>query len=110
MTMVIDTNSINSSALGKPRSDASGSATSDKNAATGQLAETKATSSSSADTFELSAQAQNLNSIQQSLQNLPEIDDAKVSAIKQSINDGSYSINIEALADKIIADDQNFFV
>lgn len=63
---------------------------------------------SSDDTVKLSDQAKDIARIQRALAQLPEIDEAKVQDIREQISKGSYSVDVEALAEKILADDQFF--
>lgn len=115
--MVIDINNISSQPAGKPRSDIADGAATDVNQATTQATAPSSSagavvndSSTNADTVQLSDQAQELNRIQQSLKSFPDVDNAKVEAIRAQIASGSYQVNAEQLADKIIADDANFYL
>ena len=105
--MVIDINNISPQPSGKPRNGtADGTAA---ETATPKV-DTANTSSSAVDTFELSDQAKSLARVQQALQGSPEVDEAKVQAITQQIANGTYQVNAEQLADKILADDSNFLL
>ena len=62
-----------------------------------------ASSSGSAEgSVKISQQARQLNDIQQTLLDTPEVDQNKVEAIRQSIESGQYEIDSHAIADKII--------
>lgn len=50
---------------------------------------------------ELSPQAQNLRDVEKNLSQLPEVDQARVSHIKDALRDGSYSVDPARLAAKI---------
>ena len=50
----------------------------------------------------ISQQARQLNDIQQALLDTPEVDQAKVDAIRQSIENGEYEINSSKIAEKMI--------
>ena len=59
----------------------------------------------SEDTVQLSDQAQDIARIQRALAQLPEIDEARVKEIRDQIANGTYTVDVEALAEKILADD-----
>lgn len=106
--MVIDiNNSINPAQPGKRNGGADASAQ-DKNAVGNQASTSESTTSTASDTVELSSQAQDLNRIREELAELPEVDESRVAQIRQQIADGSYSIDAEQIASKILLNDQNF--
>lgn len=111
--MVNDINNINAPQPGKPRNGSNGgvdnvAVNSSGNA--GSNASAPDTNNSSADTVQLSAQAQELSRIQSDLQSAPDVDEARVSEIRDSITDGSYTVDANRLAARILADEQNFGV
>jgi len=57
---------------------------------------------STADTVSLTETSAQLRSIESSLAALPVVDTQRVEAIKQSIADGSYQIDAQSVADKLI--------
>ncbi len=57
---------------------------------------------SSADTVSLTETSSQLRSIESSLSALPVVDTQRVEAIKQSIADGSYQIDAQSVANKLI--------
>lgn len=57
----------------------------------------------------LSDQSKELKKLEQSLSEMPEIDDAKVDQIRKSLADGSYKIDANALAQKMLDMDQSIF-
>ncbi len=59
-------------------------------------------SGSAEGSVKISQQARQLNDIQQTLLDTPEVDQNKVEAIRQSIENGQYEIDSQAIADKII--------
>lgn len=63
-----------------------------------QSSQTESTSSVS-----LSAQAQQLQAIEEKLRDLPEVDNERVSQIKQAIADGSYQVDSSRIADKLLS-------
>ncbi len=57
------------------------------------------------DNVSLSSQAQTLGRLEQAMQKSPEVDEAKVSAIKQAIAEGRYQINSDRIAERMLAQD-----
>jgi len=104
--MVNDVNPVNSSIVGSSRSAEQNKLA--KTSAQEQGVEKRSPTDSNADTVQLSDQAQEMARVQRSLAQLPEIDKAKVDEIRQQIESGSYSVDVEALADKILNDEQFF--
>ncbi|PCI22392.1 MAG: flagellar biosynthesis anti-sigma factor FlgM [Piscirickettsiaceae bacterium] len=58
------------------------------------------------DSVDLTEAASRIQSIEQSLSNIPIIDDTRVESISNSINDGSYTVDNEKIADQIIASEE----
>lgn len=54
------------------------------------------------DSIQLTDTAAKLQQIEQSLSDIPIVDNARVDAISQSIDDGQYQINDHKIADRII--------
>lgn len=106
--MVIDTNSINSAQPGKRNGSADSTALDQKAAGNNSPEQVKTASPTTTDTVKLSSQAQSLSSLQETLGNLPEVDEARVEQIRQQIADGSYRVNAEQIATAILRDDQSF--
>ncbi|GAA6131676.1 flagellar biosynthesis anti-sigma factor FlgM [Halopseudomonas sabulinigri] len=104
--MVIDFNSPNGP-NGAGRSNQT-SSTSGKRDATLDNAE-KATSgatqeaTSERSSVSLSQQAQQLQAIEERLRELPEVDSERVNQIKQAIADGSYQVDSNRIADKLLS-------
>lgn len=108
--MVAEINNVNAPAPGKPRNgggDAVDNNTVGERSPSSSPA-TSASTSSSSDTVQLSSQAQQLSRIQQGLQDLPEVDLARVAQLREQISRGEYVVDAEAVAAKIIASEQNF--
>jgi len=57
---------------------------------------------STADTVSLTETSAQLRSIESSLASLPVVDTQRVESIKQAIADGSYQVDAQAVADKLI--------
>lgn len=51
----------------------------------------------------LSSQAQQLQAIEESLRELPEVDSERVARLRQAISDGSYQADSARIADKLLA-------
>lgn len=102
--MVIDgNNSINSGNIGTSRGKQTVSGYSGATPADAAKADT-----SSKDSVSLSAQAQNLSKLEANIQTSPEVNEDRVAAIKKAIADGSYQINADSIAGKLLAQDSLF--
>ncbi len=107
--MVNEVNSVNTGIAGSSRkADTSASKAAPTKGQPDAAEQQAANTGSNADTVQLSDQAKEIASIQRALAQLPEIDEARVQEIRDQIQSGSYSVDVEALADKILADDQFF--
>lgn len=60
------------------------------------------------DSVSVTNQAVLLRKLEESLSAIPEIDNAKVQAIKQSLADGSYTIDSEQLVSNLLSSEQDF--
>ncbi|BCD99258.1 flagellar biosynthesis anti-sigma factor FlgM [Marinagarivorans cellulosilyticus] len=99
--MVIDTGGVGKNRLhaptqdtGKTRGPSADNASNSANAA----------QASSGDNVSLSGAGQAMSRLESKVQSSPEVDTAKVAAIKQSIANGSFSPNPSAIADKMLSD------
>ena len=61
-----------------------------------------ASSSASADPVRITDQARTLAALEQTIQGLPEINEAKVAEFRRAIEEGRYEVNPERIADKLI--------
>lgn len=108
--MVIDSNSINPAQPGK-RNGGTDSAALDKRLAQsrGDNADEarRGEAAASSDTVELSPEARNLARLQQALADQPDIDEARVEALRQQVEDGTYQVDANSLAASILQSDQN---
>ena len=106
--MVNEVNSVNTGIAGSSRKADTAASADPKKTQAPASSQTNSSGSGTSDTVQLSDQAKEIASIQRALAQLPEIDEAKVQEIREQIENGTYSIDVEALADKILADDQFF--
>lgn len=99
--MALDINRLNSSST----SGMGGTkATTNKDAAPAPASDAKTTTTSaSGESVSLSAEAKQLSSLTAGLKDLPVVDSDKVSRLKQAIADGSYKVDSQKVADKLLA-------
>lgn len=97
--MAIDLNSLSGSLAGN-RVRTSGQASAKEDVSKSETHAPAQKTSTKSDTVQLSDEALRLNSLAQSAD---DIDESKVSAIKSSIEDGTYKIDYQALAKNIIS-------
>lgn len=60
------------------------------------------------DSVSLSAQAQELSRLESAAMNSADVDEAKVAAVKQALANGSYQIDAESIAQKMLDQDDMF--
>lgn len=58
------------------------------------------------DTVELTSSAKLLERLEKTLASMPEIDTARVAAVKAQIENGDYQIDVESIADALIRTDK----
>ena len=92
--MALDINRLNSSSAGIGNTKAA----STKDVSAAQTSDVKATQSTAS-----SAEAKQLSSLTAGLKDLPVVDSDKVSRLKQAIADGSYKVDSQKVADKLMA-------
>ncbi|APQ11208.1 flagellar biosynthesis anti-sigma factor FlgM [Pseudomonas oryzihabitans] len=99
--MALDINRLNSSST----SGMGGTkAATNKESAPAQTNDAKTTVSSvSGESVSLSAEAKQLSSLTAGLKDLPVVDSDKVNRLKQAIADGSYKVDSQKVADKLLA-------
>ena len=99
--MALDINRLNSSStsgIGNTK------AASVKEAAPAQTSDVKVGASTpSGESVSLSAEAKQLSSLTAGLKDLPVVDSDKVNRLKQAIADGSYKVDSQKVADKLLA-------
>lgn len=95
--MAIDLSSLSGNLAGRIRTG--GSVSGKEEASKSEAQAPNSQGNAKADSVQLSGEATRLNS---RVQSAPEIDESKVSAIRSSIEDGSYKVDYQALAKSII--------
>ena len=96
--MVIDSNHITGAGASRGRAS-----TTAATAASSPAAPTTPNSpAKTADSVQLSSQAQTMSRIESGIKSSPDVDSAKVEAIKTAIAEGRFEINAEAIADKML--------
>ncbi|MGI3130078.1 flagellar biosynthesis anti-sigma factor FlgM [Halopseudomonas pachastrellae] len=104
--MVIDFNSPNgANGVGRNSQANSAAAKREAGAVNDQSAQTAAQPAEQGDapsSVNLSAQAQQLQAIEEKLRELPEVDSERVSQLRQAIADGSYKPDSGRIADKLL--------
>ena len=68
----------------------------------------KTTAKPAGDNVSLSNEAQALGRLEQVMQKSPEVDEAKVAAIKQALAEGRYEVSSEKIAERMLAQDGLF--
>lgn len=63
---------------------------------------------SAKDVVEISSQAKVMKNLEAKLSQLPEIDQKRVDAIKSAIADGSYEVDTQSVADRMLQADDDF--
>jgi len=98
--MSIDINNINPLRPDSARSQGAGNEA--KTEVKGQIDTSQATASASTDNVSLSSTAKALTQIESDLKQLPDVNQAKVDAIKAKIDNGSYQIDSDNMAQKML--------
>jgi len=96
--MVIDPNSINTSAS----LTAKGKAVHSETSTTGKGGKPAPESASASDSVSLSSEAKSLGKLEAAVNSSSEVDSAKVSAIKAELSSGQYQIDASAIAASIL--------
>lgn len=92
----------NSTAVGTQRS-----ANTQASKSTEQSADAPVKTTGSGDQVAISSHAQRIQALEVRVQQFPEVDVARVEAIKQSISEGSYKVDAESTAEKMLALEQS---
>lgn len=109
--MAIDFNGVNNNTLNPQQKDgARQKANADTRSQTPPQSGEAAKQSAAQDTrVNLSPDAQNIKAAEQALQQQPDIDDAKVAELREALENGSFSVDAEKLAQKMLEVDQSIF-
>ena len=106
--MVNHINNVNGPQSGTARNSGSVDNNANSNGQANSRASTDALVDNTNDTVQLSARAQELGRIQRDLQALPEIDEARVNDIRERIDNGTYTVDADQVATRILANEQFF--
>lgn len=96
--MLINNNGINSNNLGN-------SSKLQTNADTNPKANTAVSNTSEGDSVNLSQAGSTLSRLETAVASASDVDTQKVDAIRKAIDEGSYTIDANAIAQKLLADD-----
>ncbi len=102
--MVIDSSNIRHNGVTQANTEA-GKARRGEAVEAKKAPETKDTSSGEGDSVSLSLTGKSLVSLETNLANTPDVDSAKVEALKAAVENGTYKMNAAAIADKMLAQD-----
>lgn len=98
--MATEINNVSGSQIGNV--GAGNAAHGSQAAAQNKTAESQGNPASSRDTVSLTPQAQQLRDLESRIADLPEVDSNRVNAIKDAIANGSYEIDANRIAEKMI--------
>ncbi len=100
--MSIDINNLNAGRPDAPKRQDGKQAVAEAKATSTQDTGKTQRESSTNDNVSLSSTARNLAQIESELKSLPEVDQARVDEIKARIDNGSYSVDADSLAQKLL--------
>ena len=107
--MSVDFNGIGPGQVNTQKTTADkSSATQSTQPSTAEQAKTQA-QGARGENVNLSSQAKNLKQLEQKLGNYPEMDDARIEQIRSALESGSYKIDAEKLAQKMLEMDESIF-
>ena len=98
--MATEINNVSGSIIGNVGTG--NAAQSGQGAAENKAAESQGNPASSRDTVSLTPEAQQLRDLESSIAELPEVDSGRVNAIKDAIADGSFEIDSNRIAEKLM--------
>lgn len=106
--MSVDLNGIGPGQVNTPRTTADKSSNQSAQAPSGE--QNKAQSPAArGENVNLSSQAKNLNQLEQKLGEYPEMDDDRIAQIRSALEDGSYKVDANKLAQKMLDMDKSIF-
>ena len=106
--MAIDFNGINSNALNPQKQTARQRSDSAAEGGTNKSGEAAQQPSNSTN-VNLSRDAQSIKAAESALQEQPSVDDSRVESIRQALEDGSFQIDADELAQKMLNVDESIF-
>lgn len=107
--MSVDLNGIGPGQVNNPRTTADKSSGSQNSQApTGEQSKAQG-AAARGDNVSLSNQAKNLKQLEQKLGEAPEMDDDRIAEIRSALEDGTYKVDAEKLAQKMLEMDKSIF-
>lgn len=108
--MSVDFNGIGPGQVNTQKSTADKSGAAQKTQPTAaEQAKTQSSGNARGENVSLSSQAKNLKQLEQKLGSYPEMDDDRIEQIKSALENGSYKIDAEKLAQKMLEMDESIF-
>lgn len=108
--MAVDINGINSGQVNPQRNNRTEQGGKAPATPTAQEQATAAASTASAsENVSLSSRAKGLKQTEQRLKDYPDVDDAKVDAIRAALQNGSFKVDAQKLAQKMLENDNSIF-
>jgi negative regulator of flagellin synthesis FlgM len=107
--MSVDFNGIGSGQVNNQRPSADKASGSDTPKQAGTEQAKQQASNARGENVNLSSQAKNLKQLEQKLGEYPEMDDDRIEQIRTALADGSYKIDAEKLAQKMLEMDKSIF-
>jgi len=107
--MSVDLNGIGPGQVNTPRTTADKSSNQTSTQAASAEQNKAQSPATRGENVKLSNQAKNLNQLEQKLGEYPEMDDDRVSQIRAALEDGSYKVDAEKLAQKMLDMDESIF-
>lgn len=105
--MSVDLNGINQGPINTQRPSADKAGNVDKTATAGR--DTAQSTQARGESVNLSSQARDLKQLEQKLGDFPDMDDEKISQIRSALEDGSYKVDAQQLAQKMLDMDKSIF-
>ncbi len=107
--MSVDFNGIGSGQVNNQRPSADKASGSQAPKQAGAEQARSQTTNARGENVNLSSQAKNLKQLEQKLGDYPEMDDARIEEIRAALENGSYKVDAEKLAQKMLDMDESIF-
>lgn len=107
--MSVDFNGIGPGQVNNQRPSADKASGSDAPKQAGAEQAKSQTTNARGENVNLSSQAKNLKQLEQRLGEFPEMDDERIEQIRTALEDGSYKVDAEKLAQKMLDMDKSIF-